>query len=59
MIRVPSLMLKKQIGLEAERVQMYNISSAMASQFVEAANEMTEQIVELGPNPMREMYTSS
>ena len=52
-------MLLRQIGLEAERVQMYNISSAMASQFVEAANEMTEQIVELGPNPMREMFTSS
>ena len=42
-----------QIGLEAQRVQMYNMSSAMAGQFAAAAREMTEQIAALGPNPLR------
>jgi F420-non-reducing hydrogenase iron-sulfur subunit len=45
--------LLEQIGLEAQRVQMYNLSSAMAGQFVIAAKEMTEQIATLGPNPLR------
>ena len=42
-----------KIGLEAQRVQMYNLSSAMAGQFVAAAKEMTAQITTLGPNPLR------
>lgn len=42
-----------EIGLEAQRVQMYNLSSAMAGQFAAAAQEMTEQITILGPNPLR------
>lgn len=42
-----------QIGLEPERVRMFNMSSAMASQFVDATNEMVEQIVAIGPNPLR------
>jgi F420-non-reducing hydrogenase iron-sulfur subunit len=41
------------IGLEAQRVQMFNLSSAMAGQFAAAAQEMTEQITILGPNPLR------
>jgi F420-non-reducing hydrogenase iron-sulfur subunit len=45
--------LLAEIGLEAQRVQMYNLSSAMAGQFVSAAKEMTEQITTLGPNPLR------
>lgn len=32
---------------------MYNMSSAMANQFVEATKEMTEQIFKLGPNPLK------
>jgi coenzyme F420-reducing hydrogenase delta subunit len=44
----------KNIGLEPERVQMFNLSSAMAGQFAEATKEMTEKIEELGPNPLRE-----
>jgi coenzyme F420-reducing hydrogenase delta subunit len=31
---------------------MFNMSSAMASQFVDAAKEMTETITNLGPNPL-------
>ena len=41
------------IGLEAERVRMFNLSSAMAEAFAEAATEMTEQIIALGPSPLR------
>ena len=46
--------LLKQIGMEPERVRMFNMSSAMAGGFVSAAMEMTEKIVELGPNPLRD-----
>jgi coenzyme F420-reducing hydrogenase delta subunit len=45
--------LLKQIGLEPERVRMFNLSSAMAGQFVTAAMDMTEQVTKLGPNPLR------
>jgi F420-non-reducing hydrogenase iron-sulfur subunit len=45
--------LLTQIGLEAERVQMVNMSSAMAGQFVAAAAQMSQTIAELGPNPLR------
>jgi F420-non-reducing hydrogenase iron-sulfur subunit len=45
--------LLTQIGLEAERVQMVNMSSAMAGQFVDAATQMRQTIAELGPNPLR------
>jgi coenzyme F420-reducing hydrogenase delta subunit len=47
--------LLKEIGLEAagERVRMLNISSAMGGQFAVAANEMTERIKKLGPNPLK------
>lgn len=40
--------------MEPERVRMFNMSSAMAGGFVSAAQEMTEKIVELGPNPLRD-----
>jgi len=42
-----------QIGLEPERVRMFNLSSAMAGQFAAAASEMTAKIAELGINPLR------
>jgi len=34
---------------------MFNLSAAMASKFVEVAEEMTEQIKALGPNPLKVM----
>jgi F420-non-reducing hydrogenase iron-sulfur subunit len=46
--------LLKQIGLEPERVAMFNLSSAMANQFVRVTTEMTEKIEVLGSNPLRE-----
>jgi F420-non-reducing hydrogenase iron-sulfur subunit len=44
----------KNIGLEPERVQMFNLSSAMAGRFAEVTKEMTEKVEALGPNPLRE-----
>ena len=44
----------KNIGLEAERVRMFNLSSAMAGQFADATRVMTEKVEALGPNPLRE-----
>jgi len=41
------------IGLEPQRVQMFNLSSAMAGQFAAVAKEMSDQIVVLGPNPLK------
>lgn len=45
--------LLKEIGLEPERVSMFNLSAAMAGKFVEVAKEMTDKIAALGPNPLR------
>ncbi len=45
--------LLKQIGLEAERVEMFHLSSAMGSRFAEIAKEMTERVAAVGPNPLR------
>ena len=45
--------LLEEIGLEGRRLQMINISSAMAGQFAFAAAEMTAEIERIGPNPIR------
>ena len=42
-----------QIGLQAERVRMYNMSAAMGPRFAEVAREMTEKIRKLGPSPIK------
>ena len=43
----------ESIGIGGERVQMYNLSSSEAPRFVRFANEMTERIKEMGPNPIK------
>ena len=45
--------MMSEIGLEPGRVEMFNLSSAMASQFVEATETMLEQVKALGPSPLR------
>ena len=45
--------LLEQIGLEPERVQMFNMSSAMAGQFVTSTQEMISKVEKLGLNPLR------
>ena len=42
----------KELGIEPERVVMYNLSSAQGARFAEIANEMVENIKELGPTPV-------
>ena len=51
--------LLEKIGLEKERIRMFNLSAAMAGQFVDITNEMTEQIKVLGPNPLRNSQKES
>jgi F420-non-reducing hydrogenase iron-sulfur subunit len=50
--------LLNHIGLEQERIKMYNLSAAMANKFVDMAIEMTEEIRSLGPNPLRANYSA-
>ncbi|RLC29506.1 MAG: F420-nonreducing hydrogenase [Deltaproteobacteria bacterium] len=41
------------VGIGGERVQMYNLSSSEAPLFARIATEMTEKIIEMGPNPIK------
>ena len=45
--------LLEEIGLEAERLEMYNLSSAEGARFAEIVTEMTARLVRLGPSPLR------
>lgn len=38
--------------MEPDRVQMFNLSSAMGTRFAEIAAQMTEQAQKLGPSPL-------
>jgi coenzyme F420-reducing hydrogenase delta subunit len=46
--------LLEEIGLEGQRIHMTNLSSAMGGQFAFAAAEITAEIKQLGPSPLRE-----
>ncbi len=41
------------VGMQSERVQMYNLSSSDAPLFVKYAEEMNDRIKKLGPNPIK------
>ena len=41
-----------ELGLGGERLEMHFLSSAEATRFAEIAEEMTERVRELGPNPL-------
>ena len=45
--------LLAQIGLDPQRLEMINMSSAMGGQFAEAARMMAERIAAMPPNPLR------
>jgi coenzyme F420-reducing hydrogenase delta subunit len=45
-------MLLEEIGLEGDRVRMYNLSSGEGPTFAAYAKEMTEHIKQLGPSPL-------
>ena len=44
--------LLEEIGLNGRRIQMMNLSAAMAGQFAFAAAEITAEIRGFGPNPL-------
>jgi coenzyme F420-reducing hydrogenase delta subunit len=43
----------EEIGMEPERVAMYNLSSAQGQRFAEIATEMVDQIKAIGPSPVK------
>ena len=43
----------EEVGLEGERVEMFNINASDAPLFAEACNEMTDRARRLGPNPIK------
>lgn len=42
----------KEIGMEPERVEMFNLSAGQGPRFAEIAREMVERIKSLGPSPV-------
>ncbi len=45
--------LLEEIGLEPQRLEMYNLSSAEGTRFAEIVTEMDQRLQELGPSPLR------
>jgi len=41
-----------KVGVGGERLEMFNLSGSMGPRFAEIANEMSERILRLGPNPL-------
>jgi F420-non-reducing hydrogenase iron-sulfur subunit len=46
--------LLDEIGLDGRRVYMTNLSAAMGGQFAFAAAEITAEIKQLGPSPLKD-----
>ncbi|RMF94939.1 MAG: hydrogenase iron-sulfur subunit [Candidatus Schekmanbacteria bacterium] len=42
----------EEIGIEPERLEMFNMSSSMGQAFAEAATEMTQRALKLGRSPV-------
>ena len=45
--------LLEEVGLEGDRVRMYNLTSGEGPTFAAYAKEMTDHIRALGPNPIK------
>ena len=43
----------EELGIEPERVEMFNLSAGEGPRFAEIAREMVNRIKELGPSPVR------
>ena len=43
----------EELGIEPDRVQMYNLSAGEGPRFAEIAREMDKRIRELGPSPLK------
>jgi F420-non-reducing hydrogenase iron-sulfur subunit len=50
--------LIKEIGLEPERLEFFHIGASEGPKFAEAAKEMTERALKLGPSPLRKTGTT-
>jgi len=46
-------MMLAEIGIEPERLEMFNLSSAEGTRFAEIVTEMSERIAKLGLSPLR------
>jgi len=46
----------KELGIEPERVEMFNVAASDGPRFVEIARDMDKKIRELGPSPLNENY---
>ena len=44
----------EELGIEPERVEMFNLSAGEGPRFAEIAREMEQRIKELGPSPVRQ-----
>jgi|UniRef100_A0A7C4ETU0 F420-non-reducing hydrogenase iron-sulfur subunit len=51
--------LIQEVGLEPERLEMFNMSAAMGPRFAEVAREFTERIKALGPSPLRKTQSAA
>lgn len=45
--------LLEEVGIEGERLEMFNMGASDAPLFAAACNEMTERARRLGPNPLK------
>jgi coenzyme F420-reducing hydrogenase delta subunit len=45
--------LLEEIGLEPERLEMFNMSAAMSQTFADTIKDMTARLRKMGPNPLR------
>ncbi len=45
--------LLPKVGIDPERLAMYNLSAAMGPRWAEICNEFTERVQQLGPSPIR------
>ncbi len=45
--------LLDEIGIESERLEMFNLSSADGPRFAAIATEMSQRVASLGPSPLR------
>jgi len=51
--------LLEEIGLEPERVEMFNLSAGQGPRFAEIAREMAERVARLGPSPVKRREDAS
>jgi coenzyme F420-reducing hydrogenase delta subunit len=45
--------LLKEVGIEPERLEMFNLGASDAVIFAKACDEMSQRVRRLGPNPLK------